>query len=326
MHGKKMDSFWLFVMAGTFVFILIIGMIIFNDSNEMVSGDDPVPGFDDEFIELDINTPVTFPLQDALNIVNTNAIITDLENISYNPDLGESHPDDETSEYQPNYKLVEDKYLCETFWVINKNNNNLEIHVNAENGEINQVSNVIMTSGTLSKQAAIDQAQSIITAFAPTLGTLTPDYVSYTNLTEHDISENLEVATGYVIEYYRFVQGVNTTDKIHIEIDSSGNIVSFIKIWNLEMPLSLIPQISSEIALETLNTYFNDTGNPYQTSLMVVRPNYLYEGEGPRYGFNNGILAWVFEYEYTFTDNNEIKNYFLGCFVDANENEIIGGY
>lgn len=324
---KKEDNTILWTILGIgMLVILLIAVLLTSNIKDIVSIDatDPIPGIEDELTVLDPSTQTTYSENSCKNIIDSNQVINNLF-LDYNPDLGDPDPqDDETIEDEEHSELIEDNYICTKYWKFTMNYNNLDVCVDANEGEIIMVQNCIMNNGEFSLENAITAGQDIINSFCPSFGVIQPAITSI-DLSSSDDGVSEETITGYELIYRCQYQGVDTTDQIFIEFDSSGSLVSYIKVWNMKMPTSTTPLITSTNAIDTAKNYLEYTGNA-EASLMIVRPNYYWQGEGPRYGFSQGVLCWVVTMDVECEDEGETYYYTIGCYVNAINGEIVGGF
>jgi len=323
---ENKSALWTIMVIGLLV-ILILSFILLTNSNEIdnTNATEQIPGTEDELIVLDPNTQTNYSESSCKLIAESNTIIDGLF-LNYNPNLGDIDPQDNESMEDNEYsELIQDNYICTKYWKFTYNYNNLDVCVDANSGEIIMVQNSIMSNGAFSLQDAITAGQNSINSFCPGFGSAQPTTSTLLNLSSIDDGSNLETVTGYELIYRRQYEGIDTADQIVIEFDTSGNLISYVKVWNMIMPNSTTPSVTSSAAINIAKSYLENTGDADAT-LMIVRPNYYWQGEGPRYGFSQGNLCWIVTMEVECEDEGETYYYTIASYVDAITGDIVGGF
>ncbi len=314
------------------VFILLISLLFLNrgDSKEdkySATADPTPPGTNVTEEIISKTTPVTYDEEDCQAAIEERTLLTDLINLegliqTYTPEeyngSSSGYEDDEMFT-----ELIQDNRLNVKKWRF-AYPNEVEIMVSADTMEILQVSNPILDEGEYDLDDARDEVEDIITSLASELEGIEALYEDETTLIKGiSLSGGEEITTeieGFIFYFLRQENGINTTDRMVIQIDTSGRLCSYFKTWNLDMPESFTPTVSEQDALTEASNYLN-INEDVTCELWVVRPNYLWQ-YGERYGFSDGNLVWaVFEY---YDDSfSEVK---VAVWIDANEEESVGGF
>lgn len=318
----KENKIWGFVFIGMVIVVISLLMVSFSrDMTREVKGDDPPPGTDIDIEYLDQGTPVPYSREQCYQVVQDSQTVSDLLEL-VPPGIEEEDPNDivNTSEEYTVHLIRENTY-CYTYWSFSMNDNYLLVNVDADSGEILYLQNTIRENGNLSMVQAEAAAPGIIEDLAPPLTGITPFKTqTQSTFTSEDEKGNTKEFDIHCLFYKRASDNVETSDGIEIDFDTSGNLLFFSKVWNLNIPDNLAPAISPTQAIQTASTYIDITN--VTTTLMVVRPNYYWTEGMMRYGFEDGILCYVVHGYFDSACTNQRD----GVFVDAQDSTVVGGY
>ena len=217
-------------------------------------------------------------------------------------------------------ELVKDNRFGYTYWSFVQNNNNLQVRIDANTKEIVWVDNLVSRNRNITLDEAKAIANNILNELSEDVKDLEPTTAKKVIFSK-SINEfgEVDVAEGFTLVYVREVNGIETSDRILVELDTAGNLKLYSKTWTLEIPPETKPKLPEDDAINIAKKYLNN--DEYISSkLMIIRPNYYWE-YGMRYGFSKGVLCWVVELKHP-------KYETLSCcvFVDAIEGEVVGGF